>query len=216
MREETRNRIAAAVILIVIACLPFVTELPKSEGIDEDEVHYHYVKTVTEAQSLFEAHERMDGKYYNERFPQKDAVFTYMEDTFTSAGIELALSTIFTEADNGLVYKEPFQHYLREGYYRTSESSDQNYYDAVKNTILNPGLSVISLDDFEFRRDGGNVILETKHASVLYYNSEKDSGGHFERYGYPPEDKLTVRFTFKEGEDGNLKVQDYSVKSGRS
>ncbi|MDQ0257660.1 hypothetical protein J2S74_005122 [Evansella vedderi] len=203
-KKETRNRLFFAGILILLTIIVYL----QTDNFNENEVKAKYYEIISVVEKLYENHELVNGMYSNGDLSQIEDVRNYLEPYMTEVTVDKVINDFFHETEKRLVYASEFQEYLLQ---MRETDSDYNYYEVVKNSILNPGLKLVTAEQIYITKENDVITAQVMEESVYFYD-ENIEHFHYKRLGYPPEDIITVNFEFVEV-DGAILLSDYYVKT---
>ncbi|WP_139367599.1 hypothetical protein [Bacillus alkalicellulosilyticus] len=198
-------------LFLLILFIGVVTMLSacQSEDLDKDELVIQYYDFIQSAQQLFGNH-RFDGdEYYNHDITTIHDAKDVIGDMVTDEGLRYTVNRFYKEKDGKLVYHEKYQQFIEETeLFRATPDNPSSYYQALRNTILNPGLQFLKVDDFLISEHEGKIILEALEVPISFYHSDDDN--RYEQFGYPARDVLSVHFTFVK-KQGIYLLEKFSV-----
>ncbi|WP_156942365.1 hypothetical protein [Alkalihalobacterium bogoriense] len=200
------------VLYICFFILIAVLSACQTGKIDEQQVLNHYYDVITTAQKLFENHVYNGSVYYNENIQTIEDVYALLGGKVTEDGMEQLVDRFFIEEEGKLVYRDKYQTYIEEeSLYTATPENPSRYYESVRQTILNPGLQIVTTQDVSITRDGEYVVLEGTDLPIYFYEETTLSKEQYKRFGYPPSDKLSISFIFiKQGD--NYLLEEYKVE----
>ncbi|WP_142303637.1 hypothetical protein [Evansella halocellulosilytica] len=214
MSRTTKVRMIFTFILVSVCSIYIYTSLSSSTtpAVHGEEVKLQYYEILDHVEGLYSNHSQLEGKYYNEEFSDKDEIKNYLSEYMTEKASYKVIDELFKEEDRAL-YNESLQEYLKERdpVLRSGEG-ETSFYSTVKQTIINPGLKFVFEEDIQVEISNNEVVLEVTDAPVYFYDHADVNTNNYERYGYPSEDKISVKFSFVE-KDGQLLLDDYKIKT---
>ncbi|WP_100405289.1 hypothetical protein [Bacillus solitudinis] len=166
--------------------------------VDEGKVLNHYDHFLEDVGELFRYHAEENEMFYNERYQTKEEVDQLLKPYMTEKGISQIKNDFFVEVESRLVYKEDFQLYLRErGDYRSFYSGNRQYYDVIRESVINPGLRLINPDIVKMQEENGRILMEGIEIPIYFYH-EQDvyAQQQFGQLGYPSNDLLSISVSF--------------------
>ncbi|WP_096202566.1 hypothetical protein [Bacillus sp. FJAT-45350] len=201
--------------LIFLVCALVMTGCQSKEQVNEQQVLNDFYRLVSSVNELFGHFSISDEHYVNGQYQTIEDVAELLGEWVTDDGLETIISQIFEEDEGKLIYKERYREYIEESNILTmSPNNTRNYYEVVRETILNPGLQLVPFSQLLIVEDNDEVILAGSQLPVVFYEEEiYQRQEQYLRYGYPPNDVLSVTFSFKE-EDGIFKMDNYEVSKG--
>ncbi|UCZ52526.1 hypothetical protein LGQ02_17150 [Bacillus shivajii] len=221
MSGITKVRLLFALFLIggAASFIIFQKSIPTTYTIKEYEMKGYYYDVVEAVEPLFSNHRKKDGKFYNDKLHETEKVISYLSPYMTEGAVDKVIEELFDEGDP-LLYNEDLQEYLRStSQHLIQGEGNQSFYSTVQPSLLNPGLKLISNEDLDVKVNSEEVLIEVNEVSVRFYNhlNTEQPRNYYEMYGYPPEEKFTVKFSFIE-EEGQLLLDNYliEVKDGVS
>ncbi|MBU8905370.1 hypothetical protein [Desertibacillus haloalkaliphilus] len=198
-----------------IAIMAVAVVLASCQNVDEQQLFSDYREVLGTVDELFSNHARAGGVFYNQDYQTEDEVRALLEGKVTSDGIDEIISNLFREEEGRLVYNEPFQQYLQEANYDTVAPVDTgSYYRTVCETILNPGLQLMIVEQFEVEPNDEAILLIAEGGHVYFYDeADPLQLEQYQRYGYPPHDTITVALSFIRERDRYL-LDNYRISAG--
>ncbi|WP_209125576.1 hypothetical protein [Alkalihalobacillus sp. BA299] len=185
-------------------------------SVDEKVVLFQLNEIITTSSELFQNHSSYGDMFYNEQYHTLEEIERLLDGKVTEDGLLQMVERIFDENDNILVYKQPFQTYIKESnVYNSSINETNAYYDTVRKTILNPGLRLITEEELQFEVHDEIVIVKGENINIEFYNIEMYGGSaeQYARYGYPANDVLSVSFKFVKDTNGYL-LDSFHIEDG--
>ncbi|WP_078430009.1 hypothetical protein [Alkalihalobacterium alkalinitrilicum] len=184
-------------------------------SIDERGIFYQLNEIFATSSKLFQNHSPYGELFYNEQFHKVEDIERLLDGKVTENGLQYMVERIFDDNDEMLVYKEPFQMYIKESnVYQSTINVTNGYYETVRETILNPGLRLISQEELLFEEYGDRLTVTGENINIEFYNLEEyGTADQYTRYGYPANDVLTVCFTFVKDSSGYL-LDSFQIGKG--
>jgi len=166
-------------------------------------------------QQLFQYHETTGTYYYNEHFQSVEDVSLLLEEKVTETGFDTIVDSIFQENDGRLIYQETYQSYLEKSNRRSGVVFHTgDYYETVRETLLNPAMLMLHPDDFVLLEDSEGIQLVAEDVRIVFYEEENREVVPYTRYGYPPYDVLTVEISFV-FDRGQYRVEHFRIQEGQ-
>lgn len=182
--------------------------------INKDKLKGNYYELIVAISDLFKDHTQASGRYYNQSYPSKEKVDEFLNEKVTENGFALVIDTLFDEYDDLYVYKQEYQDYLSDSFNFRDETSNNNYYNTVKDSILNPALRLINFEQLNIEKEKDKIILKGDDIKIRFYDEEERQRRYhqYARLGYPPQDSISLSLTFLYS-NGNYLLDDFQVKS---
>lgn len=195
------------IILILTVLTLLILAIKPPNVIYQQQLKSDYYEVISAVNQLFKDHTKHEELYYNRNYQSKEEIEEFLQGKVTKNGLAQIFNEIFAEDDNIAIYNDELQQYLktsREYYINSTSKKDEDgvsYYETVRNTILNPALRMVSLQQFKTSRDGEFVDLKGENIQVTFYNEDDGLINKYFRYGYPPKESfhLTFSFLYREG-----------------
>ncbi|MGO4888976.1 hypothetical protein ACJ2A9_14570 [Anaerobacillus sp. MEB173] len=181
--------------------------------VGEEDVLVSYYELVDMCNELFRYHAPMDEHYINEAYQHVADVQNLLEGKVTEHGLEQIIESIFDKEEEQLVYKGQYKRYIEESYYYGNDYNHRDeYYPTVRESILNPGLQIISSEELQVESKDENVLVTGEQVPVIFYDEEdRLNKMQFQRFGYPAVDYITISFSFVH-KNGQYLMDDYHIE----
>ncbi|WP_156314946.1 hypothetical protein [Halalkalibacter wakoensis] len=191
----------------VVVLLSFVLLLGAchQQTVDEEEVFSVYNEFLLHIHELFAYHTYEEESYFNERYHSEDELREFLGSFMTEDGIEQLLEDIYVQQDGRYVYRDHFQSLLKD--------DDLSYYEVTKQTVFNPGLRMVMVDDLHIYESDGTVEMKADQVPVQFYSEESSYGkSQFGDLGYPAVDYVSVHVALVKDNEEYL-ISRFEVKS---
>ncbi|RXJ01849.1 hypothetical protein DS745_10265 [Anaerobacillus alkaliphilus] len=202
------------VVWIVVILLLCITTVLGKEIVYEDELKENYYELIVLVGELFKDHAQEDDYYYNRSYSKQEDMAELLGENVTDAGFSLLVDALFDELDELYVYKSRYQDYISDTRDFSKNQKATNYYDTVRNTILNPALGLIPFDNLEITREKNRVKVEGQEIKVEFYDARDYLVEHhqYARFGYPPNDEISFSLIFIYN-DGKYLLDHFDIRS---
>jgi hypothetical protein len=199
-----------AAVITGLFSLAFLSQ----EMVDENKLKEDYYEVIVVVSDLFKDHTQVGEQYYNRSYHSEEEIGKLLEGRVTENGFHLVVDSFFDEYDDLFVYRQQYQEYLSDTLDFTLRSKRNNYYETVKDSILNPALRLIPFEQLEINQQENKIIVKGDNIRVKFYEERDQQSHHHQlaRYGYPSSDRISLTLTFI-NDNGIYLLDDFVVSS---
>jgi hypothetical protein len=190
----------------------FITTFIGTGIVNEDKLKSDYYVLIADIGELFKDHAQKEDYFYNRSYSRAEEIAQLLEGRVTDKGFHLVVQSIFDEYNEFYVYKPHYQEYISDTRNFSQKQKETNYYDTVRDTILNPALGLIPFEALKIKKDKNRVVITGQDVLVVFYdNREKFVEYHrYARFGFPPSDYISFSLAFIY-ENGKYLLDDFII-----
>ncbi|MFN7253354.1 MAG: hypothetical protein ACK4M9_21655 [Anaerobacillus sp.] len=185
-------------IWAAVITLFFITTFIGTGIVNEEKLKSDYYVLIADIGELFKDHAQKEDYFYNRSYSRSEEIAQLLEGRVTDKGFHLIVQSIFDEFNELYVYKPQYQEYISDTRNFSQKQKETNYYDTVRDTILNPALGLIPFEALKITKDKNRVVITGQDVLVVFYdNREKFVEYHrYARFGFPPSDYISFSLAF--------------------